>query len=266
MKSSRLSIRMVLAALIIAVFSGCMQRVEQPRAQMTVREARKSLTESLTEFYGVTSITYAKFNKYRLFFDSDGIYKNGIIYFWGIHELESGHSFDGYDEVSFKYKYDSKIYTQRLFFKNGANLSRAVDALLNLKAAALAPNTEEADFAAFSTAAKTWLATSPKPEISDDARAYKTLAEDAFRRKDISASLTAYEDALGKFQMWPEGHYNAALLAAEIEDFELAALHMRRYLVLAPNANDAEAAKEKYLLWQLKAKQEAEKAGLPKAQ
>lgn len=44
-------------------------------------------------------------------------------------------------------------------------------------------------------------------------------------------------------------------LAAEVEDYELAALHMRRYLMLAPEAKDASAAKDKLLLWQHKAKE-----------
>ena len=80
------------------------------------------------------------------------------------------------------------------------------------------------------------------------------MAEDAFQRKDFTAALDAYCDALDRHPMWPEGHYNAALLAAEVEDYELAARHMRRYLVLAPGAKDAAAAEETFLLWQHKAK------------
>ncbi|TSA41214.1 MAG: hypothetical protein D4R57_00865 [Verrucomicrobiales bacterium] len=129
-----------------------------------------------------------------------------------------------------------------------------IDAVLTLKAAALVPDTEEADFAAFTASAKTWLAATPKPEMPDDARAYKALAEDAFKRKDFPTALEAYCDALDKYPMWPAGHYNAASLAAEADDYELAAHHMRRYLVLTPDAKDAQAAKDKLLLWQLKAK------------
>jgi tetratricopeptide (TPR) repeat protein len=130
-----------------------------------------------------------------------------------------------------------------------------VDAVITLKKTALAPNTEEADFATFTASAKTWLVTTPKLEMPDDARAYKALAEDAFNRKDFTAALDAYCDALAKYPMWPAGQYNTALLAAEAEDYELAAKHMRRYLVLSPDAKDAQAAKDKLLLWQLKAKE-----------
>jgi tetratricopeptide (TPR) repeat protein len=130
-----------------------------------------------------------------------------------------------------------------------------VDALLTLKEAEGAPAPEDAEFAAFSEGAKLWLATTPKPPMSDDARLSKVVAEDAFKRKDFAAALDGYCDALEKHPMWPEGHYNAALLAAQIEDYELAARHIRRYLALAPEAKDAPAAKDKLLLWEHKAKQ-----------
>ena len=129
-----------------------------------------------------------------------------------------------------------------------------MNCLLTLRNAALAPDTEEADFAAFSAAVKTWQAGEPKP-MSDTARLCKVKAEDAFKRKDFAAATDAYVEGLGLYPMWPEGHYNAALLAAEIEDFEVAAKHMRRYLALPPDAKDAPAAKDKYLLWRHRAKE-----------
>ena len=95
--------------------------------------------------------------------------------------------------------------------------------------------------------------------MPDDVRADKLIAEDAFKRKEFTDALYAYVDALDKYPMWPEGHYNAALLAAEILDYEWASRHMRRYLVLAPDAKDASAAKDKYLLWQRLAKDQMER-------
>jgi tetratricopeptide (TPR) repeat protein len=127
-----------------------------------------------------------------------------------------------------------------------------IDAMLTLKAAAFAP---DADEAAFMESATGWQVIIPKPPMPDDARALKLLAEEAFKRKDFVAALEAYGRALELFPMWPEGQYNTAMLAAEGNDYELAAHHMRRYLVLAPAANDAASAKDKLLLWQLKAKE-----------
>ena len=128
-----------------------------------------------------------------------------------------------------------------------------IDAALILKDAVLAA--EQTDFAAFSAGAQAWLMATSRSEMPDDVRTFKLVAEDAFKRKDFTAALDAYGKALDMFPMWPEGQYNAALLAAETEDYELAAQHMRRYLVLAPDAKDASAAKDKLLLWQHKAKE-----------
>jgi tetratricopeptide (TPR) repeat protein len=133
-----------------------------------------------------------------------------------------------------------------------------IDAVLILKKAELAANnedTEEANFAKFTADAKIWLVAMPKPAMSDEARTYKVLAEDAFERKDFTAALNAFCKALDRYPMWRKGQYNAAILAAEAEDYELAAHHMRRYLVLAPDAKDAVAAKDMLLLWQHKAKE-----------
>ena len=130
-----------------------------------------------------------------------------------------------------------------------------VDALLITRAAASVSATEEPDFAAFTAEAAAWRMKTPRPAMSDEALTYKLVAEDAFKRKDFPGALKAYGDALERHPMWPDGHYNAALLAGEAEDYELAASHMRRYLALAPDAKDAARAREKLLLWQHKASQ-----------
>ncbi len=145
--------------------------------------------------------------------------------------------------------------TNEMISSDKATAMKFVDAVLTLKAAALVPGSDESDFAEFAEKAKVWRATSPRPAISDEARTYKLLAEDAFKRQDFSGAYEAYCSALEIHPMWPEGHYNAALLAAEAKDYGSAAEHMRCYLELAPNAKDAPAAKDKLLVWQHLAKQ-----------
>ncbi len=210
--------------------------ITAPRTQMTVRQARNALKEALTD--AVLPASDVKIDRHG--------------FSWVDHPRPQ-------DTATHIYKFtDIKRLSVESYSKNFHNLASArmwVDALLTLKAAEMAPDTEEADFAAFTISAKVWLLASPNPEMPDEARAYKALAEDSFKRKDYTAALEAYCDALDKHPMWPEGHYNAALLAAEAKDYELAAQHMRRYLVLAPDAKDASASKDKFLLWQLKAKQ-----------
>ena len=256
------------------------QRIDAPRTQMTVSEARKALTESLGHLRFIKSVREVKFNRHRVTFvgslDHDDLsaFANGQSVHCSVPFAEMKNlSVDSISKLWWFVQVNGKdmgLGRSRLRlvqgdenigeiaaanFENESAAIKFVDAVLTLKAAALAPDTEETDFAAFTVSAKTWLAATPKPEMPDDARAYKALAEDAFERKDFTTALDAFCKALDKYPMWPSGRYNAALLAAEAEDYELAAKHMRRYLVLSPDAKDAVAAKDKLLLWQLKAKQ-----------
>lgn len=41
---------------------------------------------------------------------------------------------------------------------------------------------------------------------------------------------------------WPDGHFNCAVVLSETHDDDLAVREMKRYLLLVPNAPDAEAA------------------------
>ena len=208
-----------------------------PRTHMTVGKARNALRVALTD--AVLPASDVKIDRHT--------------FSWVDHPRAGDTTPHIYTFTKMKKLTADK---ESIYFHNIATARIWVDALLTLKAAEMAPDTEEADFSAFTSSAKVWLLAAPKPEMSDEARTYKLVAEDAFKRNDFPAALNAYCEALDRFPMWPEGHYNAALLAAEVEDYELAAQHMRRYLVLAPDAKDASAAKDKLLFWQHKAKEE----------
>ena len=67
--------------------------------------------------------------------------------------------------------------------------------------------------------------------------------------------MNYYETGLAQYPTWPEGHFNAALIAAEMGDYTDAVEHMQAYLELLPNAPDAQAARDQIDLWQLKAKE-----------
>lgn len=261
-------LRLFLLATFLSIVSGCstVERLEVPRAPMTLRQARKSLTESLSNVFRTKSLREVSFSRHKVIYKYESTYSpnagqtyTGSITFAEMENLSVGGDIGSWgaatgDGISLRGVFEVTSNRKSWMFVGRAAAINFIDSLLTLKKASLAPDTEEADFAAFATSAKTWLATTPRTAMSDDARTYKVLAEDAFKRKDFAAALDAYRDALNKYPMWPEGHYNAALLAAEIEDYELATQHMRRYLVLAPDAKDVTAAKDQLLLWQLKAK------------
>jgi hypothetical protein len=133
-------------------------------------------------------------------------------------------------------------------FPNKPASLRFASAALTLRDAVALPDSESADFALFSARL-----TVPRPPLPDEAMAFKALAEDAFMRKAFFSALWATKEAFDTHPLWPDGRFNAALLAAEIEYYDRAIRHMRRYLVLAPDAADIAASQDKLLLWQRKA-------------
>lgn len=241
-------------------------RVDAPSRQMSVNQAKKLLVESLGYLQYIESVEGVKFSRQSVAFVANYMPErkkrlgraglgasNAVpcsITFSELKDLAvSGNT--KFSRVVMNGKplaFDATFETQ-----NAEAALDFVDALLILKAAASRPDTEEADFATFTAGAQAWLATTPKPEMSDEALTYKVLAEEAFKKQNYPEALEFYAKALDRHPFWPSGQYNAALLAAENEDYELGALYMRRYLVLAPDAKDAGAAKEKLLLWQHKA-------------
>lgn len=94
-------------------------------------------------------------------------------------------------------------------------------ALDMLREAALVPDTEAADFDAFRVAAAAWQQMTTKPAMSDEARMFQLVAEDALSRRDLYVALIAYERALRVDGMWADGQYNAAVLSDQTGDYEL---------------------------------------------
>jgi hypothetical protein len=244
----------LLAAVLACGCGGKTLRFDGPGAPMTEREAVKALAASLAhsshfapskplivnrrkivywENFGEQTIVPAQVKDLRVKEKPKPLEASRYFVLWSEPPRKPGH--DG---------------ERLLVYDDEGQATRCAEALAALRTAALAPDTEEADFAAFSARIK-----NPRPPMSEEARTSKALAEDAFKRKNFAAALEAYFDALDKHPLWPEGHYNAALLAAEVEDYELAAKHMRRYIALSPDEKDVDAAQEKYLLWRHKAKE-----------
>ena len=259
--------RRLLAILFVTAFvfadstSAKTIRVDAPSTPMTVKQARQAFVESLNYLassYGIRVVSKIRFTHQRVSFLDDKTNCTMILSEmtkltvktdrFGSAIYVNGKLFRFHKEIGGADSRDA-------WFRSESSAKLFAESVLSLKASAQAPDPEEANYADFATSAKTWLATTPKPEMTDEARTFKLVAEDAFKRKEFPAALEAYGQALEIFPMWPDGHYNAALLAAETEDYELAAQHMRRYLVLSPDAKDASATKDKLLLWQHKAKE-----------
>ncbi len=116
-------------------------------------------------------------------------------------------------------------------------------------------NDNGASWNQFQQQAAAWRALATKPPLPNAVRIQRIAAEDAIKNSRPDAAMDYYETGLAQYPTWPEGHFNAALIAAELGDYTDAVEHMQSYLELTPNAADAQSARDQIDLWQLKAKE-----------
>jgi tetratricopeptide (TPR) repeat protein len=126
-------------------------------------------------------------------------------------------------------------------------------ALNSLHAYAISHPNDSGDF---HQQAAEWRALTAKPPQPEEVRVQRLLAEDAVKNNKPVEAMNDYEIGLQSSPTWPEGHFNAALIAAELNDFADAVDHMQSYLELVPNAPDAQAARDQLTIWQHKAGQQ----------
>ena len=129
-------------------------------------------------------------------------------------------------------------------------MNRLVQAAENKEPVAMESS---ADFKAH---AEQWRQLSAKPAQPEAIERAWVLAEAALQEKDFASAAAYYDEGLAKFDMWPEGYYNAAMVFAEIKLYGEATEHMKRYLDLVPSAQDAKAARENMYIWEEKAKRD----------
>jgi len=130
---------------------------------------------------------------------------------------------------------------------------RFAAALNSLHKLALAPQTESQEF---HEKASAWRAFSVKPPLPEDVRVQRLLAEDAVKNSQPREALNYYEAGLALYPTWPQGCFNAALIAAELGFLPDAIEYMQEYLELVPDAKDAQSARDQIAIWQYKTKQE----------
>ena len=106
----------------------------------------------------------------------------------------------------------------------------------------------------FQQQATAWRALASKPPIPDEVKLQRMLAEEAVKEKQPWKALVHYEAGLELCPTWPQGYFNAALIAAELKFYAQAVEHMQSYLELAPDAADAQSARDQLAIWQYKAK------------
>jgi hypothetical protein len=131
-----------------------------------------------------------------------------------------------------------------------ATAQRCADALNRLIWAA---RDKEGELASFRERIAIWQGLGAKPQLPEATNRERILAENAVREKDAVRAVAHYERGLELFETWPEGWFNLALMYAELHDYAGAVDSMNRYLALAPDAQDAPAAREQLIIWADKA-------------
>ncbi len=132
---------------------------------------------------------------------------------------------------------------------NRAEAEQLVTLLRRLKMES-AKASDPAVEAAFSDVASRYRAADPKPDFPEEARRLRVQAEAMLREKRFTDAADLYGEALNAVPWWPEGRFNRALVLGEIKDYDEAAREMKRYLMLAPDAPNARAAKDRIYEWE----------------
>jgi tetratricopeptide (TPR) repeat protein len=145
-----------------------------------------------------------------------------------------------------------KYVDSALMWSSSQDAALLAQALNRLSASARGQRTpeQEAAWSDFSQKAAAWRALAVKPPLADEVRRHRILAEKAISDQDISGALEHYEAGLAIDPVWPEGHFNAAMLYAQLSFYNDAIPHMRAYLELVPDASDAQAARDQLIIWE----------------
>jgi tetratricopeptide (TPR) repeat protein len=107
----------------------------------------------------------------------------------------------------------------------------------------------------FPAHAATWRALATKPALPDTVRVRRMMAEDALKNKKPEDALRYYEQGIESYSMWPEGWFNAALVAGELGEYPQAVEFIQNYLELVPDAKDAQSARDQLEIWKIKAQE-----------
>jgi hypothetical protein len=91
-----------------------------------------------------------------------------------------------------------------------------------------------------------------KPAITEEMRKYIVQANAMNEKKNYSSAMNLYTKVIETNPFaYPPAYSNLALIAAQTENYVFAMVNMKKYLLLAPEAEDARAAQDKIYEWEL---------------
>jgi tetratricopeptide (TPR) repeat protein len=160
----------------------------------------------------------------------------------------------------------AKVLAQLFWLNPGSNISdfictgdcarvskSFIPAINRLRAFAIDKGSAASEFPQQAAA---WRALASKPPLPEEVRAQRLLAENALKEKQLVKAMIHYEAGLKLYPTWPQGWFNAAMIAAELGSYAEAVERMQAYLELVPDASDAQAARDQIVIWRDKAGQQ----------
>lgn len=141
----------------------------------------------------------------------------------------------------------------RISWKGSKNESadRFADALFVL---ANSPAPDVAQDPEFQKVVQQHRAAGGRPALSEEVRAHRVAAEEAVKEKRFEDAVKEFGEALQLAPWWPQGHFNRALILAELGAYSAATRGMKRYLLLEPDAENRRQVQDKIYAWQAKVK------------
>jgi tetratricopeptide (TPR) repeat protein len=103
----------------------------------------------------------------------------------------------------------------------------------------------------FEPTAAEYRALKVKPPVSEEQRKYIVQANAFNEKKMYYEAIRLYEQAIVVDQTaYPTAYSNLALLSAQVKQYDNAIYHMKKYLLLVPDATDARGAQDKIYEWE----------------
>jgi len=106
-----------------------------------------------------------------------------------------------------------------------------------------------AKYQTFLQTCQAWIGGKTTAPFPEEARQHQLLAQDAASRNDTDKALDEYDAALVAAPCWAQGRYQAALLEAQVGYYPVAIQDMKKYLLLVPDASNAQSVRDQILVW-----------------
>jgi len=91
-----------------------------------------------------------------------------------------------------------------------------------------------------------------KPALTSEQRKFIVQGNTMLEMKNPRKAIELYNKALAIDPLaYPEGYYNSALIAGMIKNYPYAIMCMKKYLLLVPEAEDAQEAQDKIYSWEI---------------